>query len=422
MVITEQGAKLVPVVVFITIWILQVFLLILSPYNYKSVSLETWIITLSSVSTVVVGYLTYYFLNTTRTVQITSKTRNKSYIDFDKNNLEKLLKYLLIFVAIGVIGDILYLMFTIKSYGLHLTNIFWYRFFLSHSAKGQFGWSVLHSLFSYLILLNNVVVIISAIYHSFYSGKKILIYGPIFLAFLFSVITLQRHTLIIILTFWLSALFFISFYLDSQRQKISLNKFYRSFIGILIFIALVIIIVISIRFYIDLGGAKYNKLIKLGIQSIYSYIAGNVVALDTYLKSDISYEKGAFLFQSILKWLSRLGVINSTSIPSQYLEFTNIGPVSLNTYTYIRMLYADYGVYGLLILSYLWGFIAAFVMNNLYPNFRLYKLMFAALMMFSYLVSFFGFSLLNFTMIFLLFFFSWILDYFIKTSNLPAHL
>lgn len=418
MVFSRQGAILFPIGLFIFIWILQILLYVLSPYAFEPVSSATWFIILVSISTVIIGYLTYYFRDTLRSVVVSNAAEVDYSIEFNQANIEKLLKTLLVLVCIGVFGEIGYLVYLVKSNDLQIINLYWYRYFFSGAARGKFGWDIIHSLFSYLILLDYIAVLVSGIYYVNLEGKKkLFIYGPILLAVVFSIITLQRNLFLSNLVLWFGGCLFMAFFIDERRRRQVLKNLLRKLLFLSLFIVFILFFVIGIRFNIDLGGASIDKLIDLGMKNIYCYVSGNIVALDQYLNRDIVLKEGSFILESILKWLSRIGIVSAESVPSKYLEFIDVGPIYMNTYTYIRDLYDDFGMFGLLPFSYTWGVLTSLAIHKLYQRFRLYKLMFASLMLFSFFISFFTFYLHNLTMVVLLFLFSWIADHFIQAEQ-----
>lgn len=401
--ISIQGAKLAPIFIFKLVWILQFLLYIFSPYPFHSISFDTWLIIFISVTTVIIGYYTYYFFYSTRPVQIYSKESVYGIINISKTKIERILSILLFLVGIGILGDLLFLSYIIYSYGLDISNIFWFRFFIVSFIANSSEWNILHSFFSYLILLNTIVIIISGIYYCLYGSNKVLVFGPIFLAFLFSLITLQRHLIISNIFYWLASIFYVSFYLHPDERRKSLNKFKKNIFVILIFLAFSILSVIYLRFNIDLGGkGSSSRLLELGVQNVYSYLPGNIVALNNYLQLDSPLKNGAFLFRDILKWLARFGVVEANAVPSKFMEFTNVGVVNMNTYTFIRIFYDDFGIIGLLLFSYVWGLVSSFVVHLYFEEFKLYRLLLVVLILFSLFISFFTFSLHNITMVILL--------------------
>ena len=400
--ISLQGAKLVPIFVFKIIWFFVVLLYLFSPYPFHSISIETWIIILLSFLVVLIGYYTQYFFDSHRKAEIYSPYRSENILRIDQKKLELTLTISLFLVSIGIFGDLFYLSYLISSYGLDPSNIFWYRFFMTSFVAQSTEWDIIHSLLNYLILLNNLVVILSGIYYCFEGKKKVLIYGPILLALIYSIFTLQRNTLISNLVYWFGSIFFISFFLATRKQNLYLKKLLKIIFIFVFFMSLIIFLIIIIRFNIDLGGRFSEKLVELGIQNIYSYLPGNIVALDHYLKSDISFKNGAFFLRDVLKWISRIGLVEAEMVPLRYMEFTNVGSTNMNTYTYIRIFYDDFGVIGLLIMSYIWGFLGSFIVTQYFKKFRLYRLILVVLIFFSFFISFFTFSLHNLTMILLL--------------------
>jgi oligosaccharide repeat unit polymerase len=373
------------------------------------ISTNTWLIIFSSVISVIVGFYTHYFLKHSGKAKIYIDVNTTDTIYFNETRLEKLLKVLILLVAIGVFGDIIYLSKLIREYSLNPLNIFWYRFVYSSLASGEIEYNFIHSLFNYFMLLNNIAIPLSGIYYVFFRKKKILFLAPLILPFIFGIATLQRFTIISNLTYWIFTIFFTMFFLRNDKMQKVQKDFFKILGVLFIFIFIIIISVISIRINIDTGGLG-KKVIKLGIQSVYLYISGNIVALDQYLIGCEDYKNGAILFNSILKWLARFGLYSTQDVPTKRYLFINIGPAVMNTYSYIRILYEDFGIMGLLPFSYIWGILTSVSINSLFDKFSLVKLIIANLFVFSMFISFFTFTLHNLTMIIFLVFFGWIID------------
>ena len=153
-------------------------------------------------------------------------------------------------------------------------------------------------------------------------------------------------------------------------------------------------------FRIEFKGPKIDYIIttKYALSSIYTYIAGNIVALDKFLINFFDFNWGASTFRSFLKWFARFGLFNPEDVQGTHNEFVNIGPFGLNTYTYLRPFYEDFGVYSVLLYSYLWGALSALSIEKIIEKFSLLRLHIATFIFFSIFMSFFNFAFINVTL------------------------
>ena len=150
-------------------------------------------------------------------------------------------------------------------------------------------------------------------------------------------------------------------------------------------------ILLSLRQFTD----TESQIEKKYIEQIQYYVTGNVVGLDQFLKSDLPFHSGKGISRTILKWFSRIGFIDESSVLETKYNFVKISPVLIsNVYSYIRPLYEDFGVYGLLIFSLLWGIITAGATNALLNKFSLTNLYLVVALTFAMFMSFYGFHFL----------------------------
>jgi oligosaccharide repeat unit polymerase len=359
----------------------------------------TWLILISSILTVIVGYLTHFFLSGS-----VFKTNNLDEYnlkaDFKKHEkrFEKVLTILISLNAIGVIGGVVYLSDLITQNNLNPMNPFWYRMFNSLLSKGELGFNLSYSLFSYLILLQGVSIPLSGIYYVFINKKKHYTLIVLALPILFGIITLQRYIIVSSLFYWvITVAIMISFLKNEERKRVR-YKFLKHLSYIFFLFVSMIIFVIIVRMKIDQGGFS-DKILIYSLESIYRYVSGNIVALDNFIMSDFELKNGIVIFDSFIKWFMRFGILSSENIARVEYKFVDVGSSTMNTYSYIRILYEDFGILGLLSFSYIWGGVTSLATDRLFKRLSLVNLIIVILLSYSFFISFFSFSLHNIAMV-----------------------
>ena len=162
-----------------------------------------------------------------------------------------------------------------------------------------------------------------------------------------------------------------------------------------IFVMLISILVLRIDFT-GIRQISSEQILYYATGSIYSYFAGPLVALNQFLIEDNSWTMGASMFRGLIKWLVRFYIFDESAVLDFYYSFKHIGKsYYLNTFTYIRPFFEDFGVFGLLIFSYSFGMTVSFFYQKVLNNFSYVKLNLAGLMVFSLIMSFYNFTLFN---------------------------
>ena len=136
---------------------------------------------------------------------------------------------------------------------------------------------------------------------------------------------------------------------------------------------------------------------KMIFNSLYFYVAGNVFWLDKYLMTNPEPYLGLSIFRSFIKWFVAFGMMDKSAILSPNYEFYKLYNIEGNTFGFFRVPYEDFGIIGIMTIPYIWGWIGYFTMKKYVQRFTLVRLGAVAFVLFSFFLSFFGFTLLAFT-------------------------
>jgi hypothetical protein len=89
------------------------------------------------------------------------------------------------------------------------------------------------------------------------------------------------------------------------------------------------------------------------------------------------FTHGASGFRSLFKWLARLGLLDPQSVIGVNNPFVAIGSwTKVNTFSFAKTLYEDFGIFGLLIGNVIWGGITRHAIQKLMNHFSLVNLFF----------------------------------------------
>jgi oligosaccharide repeat unit polymerase len=215
---------------------------------------------------------------------------------------------------------------------------------------------------SYASSLGMAAAVFSAFYIFFISSKKIIPYLSIGVLLLNDLTTFGRLGVIWSFMFFVSS-FILSIYLGRRRLK-SKNVFR------VLLTFFIVLLIINIPKFLRSGAFDANIGLKSYIESYFLYSTGSFTAFSEYLKTAIpNSTKGWALFYPWFKLFSRFGLVENIGFSFIY-EFEYI-PMGFNVFTYLRDIYSDFGMLGIIIVPYLLGVISTFFTIKLRKKFNL---------------------------------------------------
>lgn len=394
------AAIALPLLTFWIIWICQLGMYFFNPYNYRPIAGYTWFVVGISLLCVTLGYLTYILA-----VHIHNYREGSSPVApvLDQTRIHSFKNYIYAICTVSflaVLALLYYLTKEIGGLGELVTNRIGLRdLFVVIIKFSASDWNVLVSLLLYIYNFNHVAILLSALYFTHASRPGFAAFWPLLNATLYSLITLQRFAFVQTLVIWMFVALIAAYFLPAQRRKAALKRYFK--LLFLAFPATLVLLLGVIILRIDFGEKEIDYLLTLryAVGTVYTYVAGNIVALDQFLQKFNDFAWGGSVFRSFFKWFVRIGVVDPELFRAPIHEFTDVGPMALNTYTFIRPFFEDVGIISTLIYSYIWGGVSAFAFVSLFRRFTLVRLHFCGLLFFSFFLSFYGFSLINLTQI-----------------------
>ncbi|MEX0721069.1 MAG: O-antigen polymerase [Balneolaceae bacterium] len=373
-----------PLFLFSGVWCLVVIFSSLNWYNIHSVATDTWILLGSGLYAFISGYLIFTFFDS----DFADLTLKRKKVQLDEVLIAKTIVVMCLFSFFGT-----YLVMDalgniagngISTYFSKPIDI--RRAYVEIQSNPLVPAPLSYKLGSYLINFCFVANLLGGALLT--STRKIKWIGllPLFSAFLTSISIFGRFGIISSLAFLFLSYLIISFFKpDSERVRLIKNL---SVTAVLVVFGLYFLFyyIVLARYSIALDLQEYfNK-------TIYFYFSGGVSALDDFLKTNFTHSYGTSSFRSFFKWLARFGLWPSENINSSYDSFTKVSPsLSINTYTYIRSLYIDFGITGVVFFSFAWGAGVKILLKKVYSNFNILYLYFAIILIYSSLMTFYSF-------------------------------
>jgi oligosaccharide repeat unit polymerase len=413
----EKFYRLLPLFVFLSVWAVTITLYHNLSLNFYEVRTSTWQIIALSLSTVTLGYLIVFFLY--KDQDFDESRRIASPID------SKVMYTMIVIVSsISLIGTILYL-YTLASNADSITE------YLSDPIKARnlvikferesiSNWNPIIAITNYLAMFNLVGVLFSGYYYIFGKRHKFVALFPLVIAIVYSIITFQRYFFIQIIVTWIFCIMYSLYFQEKKiRIKQALKTFFLVFFSTIVIFIFILSIVLA-RIDYGTGDVDMIQITGWALKSLATYLVSEMVALDQYFFGQESLLYGLSIFRGFVKWFIRFGIFDDSAGLTVYYEFTKVGKITVNTYTYIRPFYEDFGIYGLLILNFGFGAFGSFSVHNLMMKFSFIKLYIASLLFFAYFLSFFNSIFLNLTMFIYLFMLVYIIEKFMIRKSAQA--
>lgn len=381
---SKSFAYYIPIVAFGSLWTIIFLLYTMNPYNFHRVSADTALLMVVGIGSIILGYFfTHAFLMPDTLGS--SNQESKHIAQYDNSQLTRVI---LISNSLAIIGTIISVLAVVQYLGglqIYATNPLLVRQATVQISKvGSIAEFPIYTIGNYLINF----VFIGALYSgAFWSNKynALLKSLPLITAFFISAFLLQRMIIITALGIWTFSYLF-SLYTHPKAIRLKQIRSLK-----IVTLSMVVLFMLFSYFIVRARMFYLNNILDFFIKSVYAYAVGTVSALDIYLRQDISYTWGESSFRTVFKWLSRLGIYVSTKGFSPFQSFADIGGIKINTYTFIRTLYTDFGMIGLGILGFTWGSLSRFSVQKLFQQFSFIRLFIVVLLSFSLFMSFYEF-------------------------------
>jgi len=352
------------------VWVGTLILLHIPIINYYPLTIETLTVIWTSFYCFAMGSLTVGIGSSIR-------RRKNNSVGFRNNNKIRMMrneKWIRVAVSffsaislLGLLGIILFLVRSFGFMGLFTYQAALYRRVTLTSVPGEFSTKGV----SYYLAFIYSAATLSGYYMAMGFGPFIGLYLLFLDIILFEIIYMGRAE---ILTFFF--LFLSAYYLSLKYSRIvtyfnkdlKRNKTYVTFLfGFLAVISIFIIV----SFLLGKGSSEellYYSSIQLPalLYDIYVYPTGSVCAFNSWLSNRGLNQLllGQVTFYPIAIILHKIGILKQLANTSYVLE-NAYTPIPVNTFTYLRPLYEDFGILGIIVIPYMVGLICSYIYASL---------------------------------------------------------
>lgn len=352
-----------PLFVYGTIWLALLILYELKLLHYYELSTQTWVVIGGAFLSFVIGILTIHVLDQLEDNKVSYSGKRKFSPNILADGGVTLRNAIIFFGVIGLLSALQHWKVLLDQYGsipnilIHLSKIY------SMRVAGE-----IEGVIPYINVASYISIFLAGIYSAYKSRFTLISFLPFTAFILKGIANVGRQGILYgFLEYFIS--FFIFKYALSESEKfLTDKKKQRNFNSIVIIATFTILLIVSALFIKDFRGNDENyigetrtiKTLKTGgiiTPSLYLYLSSHVGVLNKYLIDENEPTRfGENTFQFIYNILSK---VNFVSKQTSYQQGYYI-PMWSNTGTYLRELYADFGVLGVYIIPYLMGLIVTY--------------------------------------------------------------
>lgn len=364
-------------------WIIVFYLHQLSLYNLRSVSSGTWFIVFSAIA----FFLLSYYIAVIYDKSSRSLFQSKPELQINRTLLLKLLLSLTLLLFIG--GSLRYIAIGHQLGGIevYINRPLMVRQEIVNIQMGRSPVPLMYRIGGYLTSIGFLSIIIGGITIATKSKYRLLGVLPLFVLAYAQLGTMGRYFFITGVCFYFTSFILTTFFLPKKTQRKKLFEVFAY--SIIVFSG----VLVMSYYIIKLRSPLADDILAIMRETLYLYFVGGVTALDNALFVDErSQIFGQSSFRSLYTWLRRFGLASEEEVVKVHNVFVNVSPsYSVNTYTFIRSLYYDFGLIGLMLFSSVWGFLTKYFLYRVYKFFSLTNILFVCVFVFSLLISFFSF-------------------------------
>ncbi len=394
-------------------WAIVLYLHYNNPYHFITMSKDTLTILLTGLSFIVLGY---YFINSFYLDSSNKLPGDRDEIRINEALLGKTILLISILSVIGLIFILQEISTLTNNFSMYINNPILARERIVLMQEGKiasvsfFRYKIGIYLFSFMYPFAAVAGVVSQLRTKWRLTGII----PLILVLSYSLIHLNRVGLISALGLFFFARIYFGMYLHPKRRRSTTFKTAISIIVGVVFIAMFFYFIISIR------SSKNIDIEYYALRSVYSYLTGSGSAFDKFLFEGVNPLYGASSFRSIVRWLASFGLVDHSIALSNFNSFVNIGegfPMRLNTYTFVKSPYEDFGIVGVGIISLIWGMITRYSVERCFRGFSFVNILFVSLMILSLFMTFFEFFFQGIVMFVFYFIIIIVFEKYLKAKN-----
>jgi len=374
---------------------------------------DTLIILFTGLSFIVLGY---YFIGSFYLGSSNELPGDRKEININEAVLGKTILLISIISIIGLIFILREIATLTNNFSMYINNPIFVRERIVLMQEGKiasvsfFRYKIGIYLFSFMYPLAAVAGVVSLLKTKWRLAGII----PLILVLFYSLVHLNRVGLISALGLFFFGRIYFGIYLNPLKRRSTTLKTAISIIIGAVFIAVFFYFIIKIR------SSKSIDIEYYALRSVYSYLVGSGAALEKFLFEGVDPLYGASSFRSIVRWLANFGLVDQNIALSNFNSFVNIGegfPMRLNTYTFVKSPYEDFGIVGVGVISLIWGMMTRYSVERCFRGFSFVNILFVSLMILSLIMTFFEFFFQGIVMFIFYFISIIILEKYLKSKN-----
>lgn len=376
-----------PILILLVEWVAVIYLHYTNPYHFIVMSKGTLGIIVTGLVFIILGYYLVhsFYINDNRML-----LGDQHSIKLDEAFIGK---FILVFSFIVVIGLILIVKEVAKitnNLSMYFDNPFMVREKIISMSAGEISGisKASYTIGSYLGTFMYPLSVLGGIMVAQKSPWRFTGIIPFLLVIVYSLINLSRFGLITSMGLWFFSLIYYGIYINyNDRKKLTYKTAFFLLLAV-VFIMIFFISIIKLRTFSMLNIEYWAQ------RSIYSYFSGSGAAFEKFLFNEPTMTFGASSFRSLVKWFARVGLLDNSIVMGAHNSFYNVSrgiPMSLNTYTFAKSPYEDFGIIGVSVISLLWGMFVRFSIEKCFRKFSIINLFFVSLGLLSLFMSFYEF-------------------------------
>lgn len=383
--------KYFPLIGFLFIWSLVLFLHSLGLYNIRPISNETRLIIFCALFSFMMSYIMVTAYNTDFDREFKKEYKLKV-------NINLLIKLVIGISLLSYLGALLSAYAISKDIGgisIYFSRPLMVRQEVVELLHNKvYGTPILFRLGNYLINIGFISTLLGGILLA--SGGRFRLWGlfPLLGVLISQLVTFGRYYFVNGLVFFFTAYVLFIFFNNKKDQL-------RQIGGVLLYSFLSVSIIMILSYYVlKWRSPLANDIIALVKESFYFYFVGGVTALDiNHQIHDFKPSMGVYSFRSIYEKLALFNLYDKELVKSVFNPFVKVSPsYSVNTKTFINPLLQDFKIYGVLFISSIWAILTSFFTLRFYKTPSLLNLLIVSILTFSLIISFFSFYFQSITM------------------------
>lgn len=394
-------------------WVIVLYLHYHNPYHFITMSKDTLTILLTGLSFIILGY---YFISSFYFSSSNELPGDHNEIKINEALLGKIILLISLVSVIGLIFILQEISTLTNNFSMYFNNPIFARERIVLMQEGKiatvsfFRYKIGIYLFSFMYPFAAVAGVVSLLKTKWRLTGII----PLILVIMYSLIHLNRVGLISALGLFFFGRIYFGMYLNPQRRRSTTLKTAISLLIGTVFIAAFFFFIFKIR------SSKNIDIEYYAMRSTYSYLTGSGSALDKFIFEGVKPLYGASSFRSIFRWLASFGLVDHSIALSNFNSFVNIGegfPMRLNTYTFVKSPYEDFGIVGVGIIGLIWGMITRYSVERCFRGFSFLNIFLVSIMILSLFMTFFEFFFQGIVMFVFYFIVIFVFEKYLKVKN-----